>query len=146
MEERIVLMRAYDSGVFSVKELTDQFGISRASRLTLCMVVCKLRRCPLVSDLRSTLDVSSCICFESVVGPLRRYVAAQRNFWFWGDRVTVLASYQRRSVLGVERECVELSRSSLVTHCVGLAEANFRASRCVQFTPRRNGRLSADLI
>ena len=55
-------------------------------------------------------------------GPLRRYVAAQRNFWFWGDRVTVLASYQRRSVLGVERECVELSRSStcdpLPTFCL----------------------------
>ena len=31
MEERIALMRAYDSGVYSVSELCTQFGISRGT-------------------------------------------------------------------------------------------------------------------
>jgi len=34
LEERIALMRAYDSDVFTVRELSDQFGISRATFYT----------------------------------------------------------------------------------------------------------------
>lgn len=34
MEERIALMRAYDSGVFTVQELADQFGVSRETFYT----------------------------------------------------------------------------------------------------------------